>query len=405
METENNKGTDRKPTILQVLPALETGGVERGTVDVAAAQIEAGFNAVVASAGGRMVRELERIGATHVKLPLDTKSPFGIYRNIARLEKLIREMNVDIVHARSRAPAWSAWYATKRAQTPFVTTFHGTYNAGSPFKKLYNSVMTRGDRVIAISDFIRRHMLGNYRTADADRITVIHRGIDAAIFNPEAVSAERVIKLSTDWRLPDGVPVIMLSGRMTRWKGQLLLLDALKKLEGRPMRCLFVGSAQGRESYVREVEERARNLCLEGIVHIVGDCLDMPAAYKIADVVVSASTDPEAFGRVAVEGQAMGRPVVAPRHGGAQEQIEDGVTGWLFEPGDADDLARALQKALDLTEAERAALHERAIENVQKHFTRERMCEATIKLYREILDRAIIDREIPVGYGETGPAS
>ncbi|MDX1738351.1 MAG: glycosyltransferase family 4 protein, partial [Alphaproteobacteria bacterium] len=292
----------RPPVVLQVLPAMVTGGVERGTVDVATALVNAGFVSLVASSGGPMTHQVERAGARHIELPLKSKSPFQIYKNIARLEKLIRDEKVNVVHVRSRAPAWSAYFAAKRAGVPFMTTFHGTYNFEGPIKKFYNSIMQRGDLVIAISQFIRDHMMQEYKTPWS-KIRTIPRGMDLEIFDPQAVAASRVIKLATEWRLPDGVPVIMLSGRLTRWKGQTLLLRALAKLDMN-VRCLLVGS--GRDEYQRELQELAKSLSIADRVHVVGECKDMPAAYKLADVVVSASTDPEAFGRVAVEGQAMG---------------------------------------------------------------------------------------------------
>lgn len=369
--------------IMQVLPSLVTGGAERGAIDVALAAKAAGLRSYVVSSGGPMVRELVRADIQHIELPVDSKNVLTVYRNIDRIAALVREHNITILHARSRAPAWSAYYAAKRADVPFMTTFHATYNFNSPLKKAYNAIMTRGDRVIAISEFIRDHIMQNYR-ADWARLRVIQRGIDTSIFDPAAVSAERVIKLATDWRLPDGVPTVMLPGRLTRWKGHPLLLQALSRIKDMPFRCLLVGSDQGREGYRQELEKLSRDLGLESCVHIVGDCNDMAAAYKLSDVVVSASTDPEGFGRVAVEGQALGRPVVAPNHGAAPEQIEHGVTGWLYKPGDPDSLAEAIRHTLSLTPEQRDTLHDVAIRNVRENFTRERMCEKTIALYREL---------------------
>lgn len=371
-------------TVLQVLPALVTGGVERGTIDVAKALQEGGFRALVASAGGPMTRELDRAGIQHIELPLATKNFFTMRRNAERLAEVIQAEGVDIVHARSRAPAWSAKWATEKTGAHFVTTFHGTYNFNNPLKRYYNSVMTKADRVIAISEFIRRHIQENYRV-DGTRIRVIHRGIDMELYSGEKVAPERLIRLAERWRLPDGVPVIMLPGRMTRWKGQLLLLRALAAMETRPVRCLLVGDAQGRDAYVREVEDLAKRLKVDDVVHAVGGCDDMPAALKLADIVVSASTDPEGFGRVAVEGQAMGRLVIAPEHGAAPEQIDDGVTGWLYRPEDAFDLANKLDHALSLKDAARAEVTEAAVENAQKHFTKTGMCAATLDVYQELL--------------------
>ncbi|MFY7779715.1 MAG: glycosyltransferase family 4 protein [Tagaea sp.] len=377
----------RAPTIMQVLPALVTGGVERGAADVAAALAAAGWRSIVVSEGGPMVREIERAGAIHVTLPVATKNPFAMRRNVARLVEVARTHGVDLIHARSRAPAWSARAAARRLGVPFVTTFHGTYNFGNPIKRWYNSVMAKGARVIAISEFIAKHVVANYAVPPA-LVRVIHRGVDVARFDPARVSAERVIKLANEWRLPDGLPVVMLPGRLTRWKGQTLLIDAAAKLGRRDIVVLFVGSDQGRTGYRRELENLTRRRGLEGIVRIVDHCNDMAAAYMLADVVVSASTDPEAFGRVVAEAQAMGRPVVAPDHGGAPEILLPGETGWLFRPREAESLAEALRAALALDAAARDDLAGRAIAHINDLFTKQRMCAATLDVYAEVLREA-----------------
>lgn len=372
------------PTVLQVLPSLVTGGVERGTIDIALALKQAGCRPLVASTGGPMIRELSRADIQHIELPLESKNLFTMRRNAGRLVELIRAEKVDIVHARSRAPAWSALWATERTGARFVTTFHGTYNFASPLKKYYNSVMTRAHRVIAISEFINRHIRENYRI-DGTKIRVIHRGIDRGLYSGEAVTAERLVRLAERWRLPDGVPVIMLPGRLSRWKGQTLLLRALAEMTTRPVRCLLVGDDQGRESYTREVHDLAKKLGVDDCVHVVGPCDDMPAALMLSDIVVSASTDPEAFGRVAVEGQAMGRLVIAPDHGAAPEQITPEETGFLFRPGDAFDLANKLDHALGLTPQQRQKIGRASVENALRYFTKDRMSAATLDVYRELL--------------------
>jgi len=374
----------RPPVVLQVLPGLVTGGVERGTVDVAAAVAAAGWSSLVASSGGPMVRELERAGARHIVLPLDSKNPFTMRANIERLQRLMAEAGVDIVHARSRAPAWSALFAARRHGARFVTTFHGAYNIANPAKRWYNSVMARGDRVIAASQFIVEHVARQYG-ADPTLIRHIPRGIDFDRFDPARVSAERQMKLARDWRLPDGVPVVMLPGRLTRWKGQEVLIEAIALRGKKDLRCLLVGSDQGRGGYRKELEQRIARHGLETVVHIIDQCNDMPAALKLADLVVSASTDPEAFGRVAVEAQAMGKPVVATAHGGSRETVLDGETGWLVPPGDPQVLAAAIDAALALTEAQRRAIAEHAIAFVREHFNKGLMCARTLEVYREVL--------------------
>ncbi len=374
-------------TVLQVLPSLHSGGVERGTADIAAALVQAGWRAIVASSGGPMVREIERAGATHVTLPVDSKNPLVMRKNVRRLAELIRAHNVDIVHARSRAPAWSARAAARATGAHFVTTFHGAYNAQNWFKRRYNAIMARGERVIAISNYIRDLAIVEYG-AEPDHVRVIHRGVDLAIFDPHAVNPARIIQLAKAWAVPDGIPIVMLPGRLTRWKGQAVLIDALARLGRNDLRCVLVGAAQGREAYRRELVDRATRARLGETVRIVGHCNDMPAAYMLADVVVSASTDPEAFGRVAAEAQAMGRPVIATDHGASRHTVIQGETGWLVPPGDAAALAEALSHALQLGAAARERLAQRAIAHVQANFIKAAMCEATLGVYREVLGRA-----------------
>jgi glycosyltransferase involved in cell wall biosynthesis len=375
------------PCVLQVVPRLETGGVERGTVDIAAALVRAGWRALVVSAGGVMVRELDRAGATHLVLPVASKNPLVMRANVARLTDIIAKHDVSLVHARSRAPAWSAWYAAQQTGRPFITTFHGTYSAGNRLKRWYNSVMTRGERVIAISEFIGRHVVETYGV-DPGRVHVIPRGIDVANFDTARVSAERVMQLARAWRLSDGVPVVMLPGRLTRWKGQTVLIEALARLGRRDICCLLVGSDQGRTAYRSELEALIRARGLDGIVRVVDHCRDMPAAYMLADVVVSASTDPEAFGRVMAEAQAMGRPVIASDHGGAREVIAPGETGWLVPPGDPDALAAALTQALALDPSQRQALAAVAAAHVRARFSRAQMCADTLAVYADVLAHA-----------------
>ncbi len=385
--------TSQTPVVMQVVPSLVTGGVERGTVDMAAALVEAGWRSLVVSSGGPMVREVLRAGGEHFELPVQSKNPMVMRTNTERLANLIREHSIDIVHARSRAPAWSARRAARNAGAHFVTTIHAPYNLGLPLKRLYNSVMADGERVIAISAFIARHAIETYR-ADAERIRVIHRGTDINLFDPARVSAERVIKLSTDWRLADGVPVVMLPGRLTRWKGQTVLIEAMARLGRDDVRCLIVGSDQGRTSYRRELEALIAKHRLESVVHLVGDCGDMPAALMLADTVVHASTDPEGFGRVIVEAQAMGRPIIAADHGASRELVLPDETGWLVPPNDPGALAAALKKALALNVEQREDLAARAIRRVREQFTKQAMCSATLDVYREVLAESQADGDV-----------
>ena len=377
-------------TCLQVLPSLVSGGVERGTVDVAQALVGAGWRAIVASAGGPMVRELERAGAQHITLPLNTKNPLAIHRNIAALAQVIGDNAVDIVHARSRAPAWSARAAAAARGVPFVTTFHGVYSLG-PFglKRFYNRVMAGGEIVIAVSEFMREHVMREYGEP-AERMRMIHRGVDLNLFDPNHVSSTRLIQLTSKWRLQESTQVVMLPGRLTALKGHDVLIDAIAELKRRggghvDLRCVMVGQDHGRTSHRSHITGYAAARGVD--VHIVDDCNDMAAAYMATDVVVSASTRPEAFGRVIVEAQAMGRPVVAPSHGPSAEIIIPGVTGWLFTPSDPVSLADVLDRALRLTQDERIRLAEAAIARVREHFSKAEMCAKTLAVYEEIMAR------------------
>lgn len=397
---ERTKGSRARltPVVLQVLPSLETGGggVERATLDIAAAIRATSAPTFVASSGGHLVSELDRCGATHITLPLASKNPLVMRRNVQRLVDVIEQYQVDIVHARSRAPAWSARAAARRTGRKFMTTFHGTYNypAGALglFKKRYNAVMAAGDIVIANSRFIADHLRTRYKVPD-ERIRVVPRGIDLKVFDAEKTTVARVVDLANRWKLPDGASVVMLPGRLTRWKGHSLLIEALALLKERMgadkfnVVGLFVGSDQGRTAYRAELEKRIASLGLSGQVQILGHCRDMAAAYMLTDVVVSASTDPEAFGRVVAEAQAMGRPVVVADHGGAAEQVIAGETGWLFPPGDAGALTDALARALSIGAPARARLAQAAVNHVRRHYSKTGMCAATLDIYAELRQR------------------
>ncbi len=375
----------RPPAVLQVLPSLVSGGAERGTVELAGALVEAGWTSYVASGGGALEREIARAGATHLTLPLASKNPLVMRRNTVELVRVIRQRGIDIVHARSRAPAWSACAAAHATGRRFVTTFHNAYGARTALKRRYNSVMARGDRVIAISDFVADHAASVYGIGH-DRLRTIPRGVDLEIFDPNRVGAQRIVNLARQWRLPDGMPVVMLPGRLTRWKGGLDFIAAVAKLCRRDVCCVLAGSEQ-RPGFRRELEAAIRENGLAGLFRIVEECRDMPAAYMLADVVVSASRDPEGFGRVIVEAQAMGRPVVATNHGGARETIVPGVTGWLVPPREPDALSAAIGEALSINVEERQQLAQRSIAHIAARYTREAMCAGTIQVYEELLFR------------------
>jgi glycosyltransferase involved in cell wall biosynthesis len=372
------------PAVLQVLPSLVTGGVERGTIEITQAIAEAGGTALVASAGGKLVASIERAGGRHFILPLAAKNPLAIWRNAARLERLIRAEQVTIVHARSRAPAWSAWLACQRTGTHFVTTYHGTYGEDLPFKRRYNAVMARGEIIITASRFIADLVVARH-AVDPSRIRVIPRGVDRAIFDPDTISPDRLARMAAAWRLPVGAPTVVLPGRLTPWKGQAVLLEAVALLARRDVVCLLVGSDQGRRRYTAGLTSQAQALGIGERVRLVGQCDDMPAALMLSDVVVHASTEPEAFGRVVIEAQAMRRPVIAADLGGPVETVEHGVTGLRVPPGDPVALAVAIGQMLALPADQRQALGRRARASVP---TVCGMQKATLDVYEAVLRAA-----------------
>lgn len=385
-ETDKKKDLSRKtmPVVLQVIPSLGAGGAEQGCIDVAAELVKSGTRSIVVSHGGRRIPEILRGGSIHIDLPVDSKNPYVMWRNIRRLKKIIRAHDVDIVHARSRAPAWSALKACEGTRARFMTTCHAPFNISGSAKKFYNSSIARGEIVIAISEYVRDYLIENYGVDSRD-IRVIHRGIAIEKFHPSAVAPAHLIRMSQQWRLPDGCQIVMMPGRLTRWKGHLVLIEAMAILNREDVYCVMIGDDQGRSEYRAEVEAAINAKNLEGRVRIIGHCSDMPAAYMLSNVVVSASTDPEGFGRVPVEAQAMGRPIVATNHGGAKETIIPGETGWLVPPNDAKALADAIGTALSMNAEERGEMAFRAMTNVADHFTRARMVDQTMDVYAELL--------------------
>ena len=372
-------------TIMQIIPTLGVGGAEQGCIDIAAEIVKSGARSIVVSNGGSRVPDLLRIKSDHIDMHVHTKNPVQMIKNIGRIKSLIKKHGVDIVHVRSRAPAWSAYYACRATKTPFVTTVHAAYKGNdNNFKRYYNSVMAKGERVIAISEFIADYTRNNF-DIDLRNLVTIPRGVDLDKFHPELVKPERAINLANQWRIPDGVPIILMPGRVSKIKGHHVLIDALEKLGRRDIFCVMVGPNQGRNEFQDELEKTIEDKNLSGIVRIVDSCDDMPSAYSLASVVVAPSTIAEGLGRVPLEAQAMGRPVIASDYGGFRETIINRQTGWLFPVGDSDALAESLRQALSMTDDQRAQLATRAINHVQQNFTKAKMCNDTMDVYADIL--------------------
>ncbi len=383
-------------TILQIIPELETGGAERTTVDIAEALAAVGARAAVATEGGRLVGELQAKGGEWVPFPAASKNPAGMVWNARKLAALIRREKVDLVHARSRAPAWVALAATKLTRTPFLTTYHGSYSGKSPPKILYNSVMARGDVVIANSEYTAELIRASHPFA-AERIRVIPRGADLTAFHPSAVDHARVLELRERWNVGPHERIVLLAARLTGWKGQRVLIDAAKIMLDQGVRdvvFLLAGDAQGRSDYVKELDELIAQRGVTGVVRRVGHVTDMPAAMMAAAAVAVPSIEPEAFGRVAVEAQAIGAPVVVSNLGAVPETVlappdvpAEARTGWRVPPGDAVALAEALTAALSLRPSSREALARRARAHVEAHFSLGQMVEKTLDVYAALIER------------------
>lgn len=367
--------------VLQVTPELSAGGVERTTLEIAQALTARGDEAHVASAGGRLEGELVELGGVLHKMPAQSKNPLVVWQNAARLTRLIKELNIDILHARSRAPALSCAIAAKRTGVFYVTTYHGIYNAKSGLKRWYNGGMARSDAVIANSEFTRDHIMKEHGLSE-DKITVIPRGVDMARFDPDCISMKAEMDLRESWGVGRGETLILLPGRLTRWKGQEVAIKALKP----DMACKLVllGDPQGRDAYVAELKNLAEQNGVTDKVLIPGHFDDMPSAFAASDIVLSTSTDPEAFGRVAAEAQAMGCWVIASDHGGARETVIEGVTGWRVAPGDDAALRSALSNFMDNgAPKDYDAQNSRA--HIEQNFSKRALQEKTLAVYDRLL--------------------
>ena len=387
----NSKKTDAvhklvQPVIVQILPALGRGGVERGTVEMAQAIVDAGWRAVVISNGGNLENKLARTGAVHYTLPVHTKNPLkwgGVRRQV---KKILRHEHADIVHVRSRAPGWIALPAAKSLKIATVATIHSKFQAQNVLKHSYNAKMLSADRVISISDYVDAILKNQYsRFYNAETHHVIHRGADITQFDPTNVKQSRIVREAERMNLPLDMPVIMLPARPTSWKGHELLLEAMARRADKNFCLVLLGVEANGTAYAEKLNNMALRLGLGGQVRLVAASDDMPAALMLADVVVMPSILPEPFGRVALEAQAMGRPIVAFDHGGAVESIIDGETGWLAKPNDAEALAEAVDKALALTPKARDALAAISRAHVMKNFSVQKMCDKTIAVYRDLL--------------------
>lgn len=378
-------------TVAQIIPGLGAGGAEQASLDVAAGLKAAGYRAIVISNGGSRVAELERSGGEHIAHPVHSKNPVKILVHAFWLAELIRTQKIDIVHARSRAPAWSAYLASKLAPCHFVTTFHAAYQFSNPVKKFYNGVMTKGERVIAISGFLAAHIRQVYGVSP-DKIRTIPRGIDFDKFAPEKVTPGRRQALLRAWQIEEGRPVILLPSRLSPIKGQRVLIEAMKLLPPQlgTATAVMLGDDQGRSDYRRELQRLIKTHGLESRVKLVAHCDDMPAAYSLAALAVAPSLVPEGFGRVPVEAMAMGVPVIASELGGYIETIGGREAGSLVPPNDPRKLAEAIQEAFAQNAGQRVARAGAAIAYARAHYNKHKMVADTLGVYAELAGETVL---------------
>jgi glycosyltransferase involved in cell wall biosynthesis len=393
---ENKK--EKKIVVMQILPKLESGGVERGTIDIAKALKKENFEPIVVSSGGILVYQLREAKIKHINLNVASKNVFTIFFNIKKIINIIRENSVDIVHVRSRVPMWSAYFACKKTKTRLISTVHGTYSLNLfkwknfPLKKFYNQVMTRGHLIITVSNFIKNYLLENYQNNKnvnlSEKITVIHRGADLDYFNFNKVSLSRIIDLSKKWNLPEDKKIILFPARFTSWKGHEFLIEALTKVKN-DFFCVMVGSDHGHKRFRKKIEQKIIKVNLAEKVRIIGVCKDMPVAYALSYLVVSASVRPEAFGRVAIESGAMSRPIVSTNIGGAIETIINEKTGFLVDSKNPEEMAKKIDYLLSISKDEYDLFCKSARKNVEIYFSNATMCEKTLDLYQKSFDSLI----------------
>ena len=376
----------KEKVVVQVLPALNQGGVERGTIEIAEALQKAGIRNYVISAGGKMVPELTRLGVSHITLPVNTKNPISMLLNSYRLEKIFKDLDVSLVHVRSRAPAWSVKWAANRMNIPFISTFHGRYGLKPEvFKKPYNRVMTKGRLVVAVSAFIQNHLMKEYGVPD-QKIRLIPRGADINKFNMNSISVGMLQDFAKEYDIPTDKPIVTLVGRLSRIKGHDVVLEALQQMKQKEVTVLFVGG-NPKAGYDTELKQKIAALPKETSIKIFAVPGDkMPLVYALSDVCIQPTLVPESFGRGIAEAQAMGRVVIASNHGGACELISNDRTGFLTPVGDSRILASVLDSVLAMSPSERQAIGMAAQTSVRENFSIQKMCDRTIALYKEILN-------------------
>jgi len=382
----------KKIKVLQVIPRLGYGGAETGCYDLAHFLPERGWKSYIVTSGGDLLQYINKKKVSVIKLPVHSKNPILIMFNAIILFFIILFYNIDIVHARSRAPAWSCFLATKLSFRKFVTTFHGTYNFNNKVKKFYNSIMTKSDLVIAGSNFIFSHInenYGEYFLKNKRKLLVIFRGINTNYFNPQKILPIKIEKFSKENNIDRNKFIILLPGRLTPWKGQKIFIESIKLLSEKndipPFEAIILGSDQGRNVYRKQLLVLTQQHRLGKVIKFIDECKEMPVAYGVANLICSCSVEPEAFGRVSVEAQAMQVPIVASDIGGSKETIIDGKTGFFFKNKDPNSLAEAIIMVMQKDYNSLKSIGFEGRKNVLKRFDVDKMCQTTFTEYKKLI--------------------
>ncbi len=380
-----------KINVLQVIPKLGFGGAETGCYDIAHYLAEQDCKSYIATSGGELLKYVKRNKVKIFRLPVHSKNPIMIFLNSILLSLIILVKKINIVHARSRAPAWSCYFACLITNTNFVTTFHGTYNFKNKFKKFYNSIMLKSKLTIAGSNFIFGHISDNYNEYldKKKKLRVIFRGINVDYFNPKNISILKQEKLKKEWNIDTNKFTILMPGRLTYWKGQEKFIEALNILivdyNFTNFQAILLGSDQGRKVYSKKLLSLVERYSLTKKIKFIQNCKEMPLAYSLADVVVSASIEPEAFGRVSVESQAMCKPIIASNIGGSKETVLNKKSGFLYKHDDPRELAKNLNTVIQLSQEELKLMGNEGRKNITKKFDVEVMCDSNLREYKKLL--------------------
>lgn len=387
----NSYSSYKNKRILQIIPSMEIGGAERTVLEITAFLKNTNYTSLVLTSGGKLIKDLEKLNIEVVRYPIDKKNPLLIIKNIIKLKKIFIEKNIDLIHVRSRAPAWSAIFAARSLKIPIVTTWHGHVSNSSWFKKKYNSIMHKGNALIANSNYTAENINKIYKI-DKDKIDIIPRGVNTENFKASNFSDEEKINIKKEWKVFDQNKIILLlPARLTRWKGHEVVIKAiglLKKEEFfKNIICLFAGNQKGSERYIQNLKEIIASLSLDDKIKLIGQVENMPLAYQVSNIILSPSIQPEPFGRIPIEAQASGKIIISSNAGAVKETIKSGQdsTGFKVKPNNSEELAHQIKLVIKMKDEDLQEIKKRAILNVKNNFSLETMCKKTLEVYNRLL--------------------